>query len=408
MSILVSGLLGVAITVAPNLFKLLSADREGGDFREEAAEIVKRFVQTDDEAEAKQKLAADPELEAKLRVELSELEVRALEEQARSEEAQKKIDLAFLELEEAERDQRHQEQLDHLNAKLKSVDAARAFALEASKSEKWWIAGINPFLSLVVTLGFLAALYLIMVETIENVEIFYTAIGALATAFATVVGFHFGSSSGSKEKDEMIITVPSAAEPEMADAGRAGAPAPGRDGALEQTGAQGVPAPKPKPAAPLPDPGGTFGLFRQKAPGVMQDLMDDFGLTLDQAAGVLGNIGVECAGFRTMQEIKPIVAGSKGGWGWCQWTGPRRRAFEAWCKANGFDNLSDDAANYGFLKHELETTEKNALKHLRKTLSLRDATRSFMEKFERPGIKHFDRRLNWAREALKAKRASQS
>lgn len=408
MSILVSGLLGVAITVAPNLFKLLSADREDGDFREEAVEIVKRFVQTDDESEAKKKLAADPELEAKLRVELAELEVRALEEQARSEAEQKKIDLAFLELEEAERDQRHQQQLDHLNAKLKRVDAARTFALEASKSEKWWIAGINPFLSLVVTVGFLAALYLIMVETIENVEIFYTAIGALATAFATVVGFHFGSSSGSKEKDEMIITVPSAAEPETATAGRAGVPAPDRDAVPEQTGAQGVPAPKPKPAVPLPDPGGTFGLFRQKAPGVMQNLMDDFGLTLDQAAGVLGNIGHECAGFRTMQEIKPIVAGSKGGWGWCQWTGPRRRAFEAWCQKNGFDNLSDDDANYGFLKHELETTEKNALRHLRKTLSLRDATRSFMDKFERPGIKHFDGRLNWAREALKAKRNSQS
>lgn len=408
MSILVSGLLGVAITVAPNLFKLLSADREDGDFREEAAEIVKRFVETDDESEAKKRLAADPELEAKLRVELAELEVRALEEQARSEEEQKKIDLAFLELEEAERDQRHQEQLDHLNAKLKNVDAARTFALEASKSEKWWIAGINPFLSLVVTVGFLAALYLIMVETIENVEIFYTAIGALATAFATVVGFHFGSSSGSKEKDEMIITVPSSAEPETVAAGREGGVAPGRDAASEQIGVQGVPAPKPKPAAPLPDPGGTFGLFRQKAPGVMQDLMDDFGLTLDQAAGVLGNIGHECAGFRTMQEIKPIVAGSKGGWGWCQWTGPRRRAFEAWCQKNGFDNLSDDDANYGFLKHELETTEKAALRHLRKTLSLRDATRSFMDKFERPGIKHFDGRLNWAREALKAKRNSHS
>jgi len=408
MSILISGLLGVAVTVAPNLFKLLSADRDGGDFREEAEEIVKRFVQTDNESEAKQKLEADPELEARLRVELSELEVRALEEQARSEEEHKRIDLAFLELEKAEQDQRHQEKLDHLNAQLKSVDAAREFALEASKSEKWWVAGINPFLSLVVTLGFLCALYLIMVETIENVEIFYTAIGALATAFATVVGFHFGSSSGSKEKDEMIITVPSATVPGPVAAGRGAAPEPGQDALPEGALAQGVPAPKPKPAAPLPDPGGVFGLFRQKAPGIMQDLMDDFGLTLDQAAGVLGNIGHECAGFRTMQEIKPIVPGSKGGWGWCQWTGPRRRAFEAWCQKNGFDNLSDDAANYGFLKHELETTEKGALKHLRKTISLRDATRSFMDKFERPGIKHFDGRLNWAREALKAKRDSQS
>jgi len=34
------------------------------------------------------------------------------------------------------------------------------------------------------------------------VEVFYVAFGALATAFATVVGFHFGSSSGSKRKTQ--------------------------------------------------------------------------------------------------------------------------------------------------------------------------------------------------------------
>ncbi|MEP0503611.1 MAG: hypothetical protein ABJD13_03890 [Paracoccaceae bacterium] len=39
-------------------------------------------------------------------------------------------------------------------------------------------------------------------EELENEEIFYTAIGTLATAFATIIGFHFGSSSGSKMKDE--------------------------------------------------------------------------------------------------------------------------------------------------------------------------------------------------------------
>ena len=163
--------------------------------------------------------------------------------------------------------------------------------------------------------------------------------------------------------------------------------------------------PEPEPE-PRPDPGGTFGLFRIKVPEIASDLMSDFGLTLEQACGILGNIGHECAGFRTMQEIKPIVPGSRGGWGWCQWTGPRRRAFEAWCEENGFDDLSDDAANYGFLKHELETTERRALRHLKGTGSLADATRSFMDKFERPGIEHFDSRLNWAREAKTAYRAS--
>ena len=408
MSALVTGLLGVAINAAPSLFKLLAADRDGGEVREQTIEIVKRVVETDDEAEANRKIQQDPQVATKLRKELAALEVLALEEQQRADEEQRRIDLAFLELESAERQQAQKEQIDLLNADLKSAQAARDSALEMSKSQRWWVAGINPFLSLVITGGFIGSLYLMMkLPKIENVEVFYTAIGALATGFATVVGFHFGSSSGSKEKDEMVIGAPSQQE---SQADGASADDVGTVAGVHADGPASAPiAPeKPKAKPPLPDPGGTFGLFRQKAPNIMQDLMTDFGLTLDQAAGVLGNIGHECAGFRKMQEIKPIIPGSRGGWGWCQWTGPRRRAFEAWCTRHGFDNLSADEANYGFLSHELETTEKRALSHLRRTVSLGDATESFMEKFERPGIEHLDSRINWAREALRASRDSMS
>jgi hypothetical protein len=71
-------------------------------------------------------------------------------------------------------------------------------------------------------------------------------------------------------------------------------------------------------------------MFRQKAPAIMADLMRDFP-PLDPlgAAAILGNIGHECDGFRHLQEIHPVAG--RGGLGWCQWTGPRRRAFEAWC-----------------------------------------------------------------------------
>lgn len=399
MSILLTGLLGVAINVAPSLFKLFAADRDEGDVREEAVEIVKRIVKTDDEDDANRKLVKNPELQKKLKEELAALELRALEEQKRAEKEQMRIDSAFLDLESAEREQQQKEQIDHLNAELESVEAAREHALAMSKSEKWWVAGINPLLTLIITAGFVGALYQIMKsEEIANPEVFYTAIGALATGFATVIGFHFGSSSGSKDKDEIIVAAPPQAEPE-----------PGAPDSSKPKGEDiGRTRQGPLPKTPLPDPGGTFGLFRQKAPGIIQDLMNDFGLTLNQAAGVLGNVGHECAGFRKLQEVKPIVPGSRGGWGWCQWTGPRRRAFEAWCVENEFDNLSADDANYGFLKHELETTEGRALRHLRKTQSIRDATRSFMEKFERPGIQHLNSRINWAKEALRASRNSVS
>lgn len=407
MSLLLNGLIGVAIKIAPSLFSLLAADRDGGDVREQAYEIVKKLAETEDEEAANEKISKDAKLEAKIRVELAELELKALEDQRQAQIEQKKMDQAFLDLEKAEREMEHQQRLDLLDAEFASVESAREHALELSKSERWWVAGINPTLSLMITFGFILALYFILStkEIIQNVEIFYTAIGTLATAFATIIAFHFGSSSGSKAKDEFIITESS----EIAAASGSGAASVGSSPNTDPNviGEQiPIAPPKATPKKPLPDPGGRFGLFRQKAPVIMIDLMSDFGLTLDQAGGVVGNAGHECAGFRTLQEIKPIVPGSRGGWGWFQWTGPRRRAFESWCVKNGFDNLSDDNANYGFLKHELETTEKNALGSLRKANSLRDATRSFMNKFERPGVKHFDSRMNWSREAIKAYRNS--
>ncbi|WP_299955731.1 phage tail tip lysozyme [uncultured Roseobacter sp.] len=404
MSALLSGLLGLAVKVVPSLFKVLKADRQDGDVQLAALDAVKAVLgvekndPTPEELEtAAKRLEEDKKLEAVLREKLSGLEVQARAEQERAIEAFTEIDKQFIELEKLERTQHHKQTMELFDAEQRSVQAARDHALDAAESDKFWVASIVPFLSIIIIGGFILTLRFIIItdDALQNEEVFYTAIGTLATAFATVIGFHFGSSAGSKKKDELILAEP--------------ATFPERDaGALATAKGTKVAVPAEREPEPRPDPGGAFGLFRFKVPEIADALMSDFGLTLDQAGGVLGNIGHECAGFRTMQEIKPIVPGSRGGWGWCQWTGPRRRLFEAWCQKNGFDNLSDDAANYGFLKHELETSEKRALRHLKDTLSLADATRSFMDKFERPGIDHFESRLNWAREAKKAFRASRN
>ena len=54
----------------------------------------------------------------------------------------------------AERERQHKERLGLLETDLESTEAARAQALEMAKSEKWWIAGINPAMSLIITFGF--------------------------------------------------------------------------------------------------------------------------------------------------------------------------------------------------------------------------------------------------------------
>ena len=130
-------------------------------------------------------------------------------------------------------------------------------------------------------------------------------------------------------------------------------------------------------------------------------LMRDLGLTAVQAAGLLGNLGHESRGFRDLQEIAPTVAGSRGGWGLAQWTGPRRRAMEAWCRTHGLDPAAPEAS-YGYLCAELRTTEAPALAALRRAATLEAATETVCRRYERPGIVALPSRIAWARRALAA------
>jgi len=148
-------------------------------------------------------------------------------------------------------------------------------------------------------------------------------------------------------------------------------------------------------------------LFRQKAPGIMRQLIAEFGLTEEDAAAILGNIGAECGGFTKLQEVKPLVPGSRGGWGWCQWTGPRRKAFERWVAEKGYDP-SSDKANYGFLVLELRTSEASAIPAVKRAKTLRDKVIAFERNFERAGIPHYDSRVRWAERALAAYRGKPS
>jgi hypothetical protein len=133
----------------------------------------------------------------------------------------------------------------------------------------------------------------------------------------------------------------------------------------------------------------------------MPVFMAEFGVTALDAAAVFGNGGYESNGFETLQEIKPVVAGSRGGFGWFQWTGPRRRAFEAFCKKNGL-NPKDDNANYLFLVLELHGPEKSAIAKLKAAKTLDAKTVAFEAAYERAGVKAHEKRKAWALKALHA------
>lgn len=147
------------------------------------------------------------------------------------------------------------------------------------------------------------------------------------------------------------------------------------------------------------------GTWEQRGGWVVRRLAHDAGLTVEQAAGLVGNLGYESRGLATLQEIRPLVAGSAGGWGWAQWTGPRRRAFEKWSAEKGL-GANTDEANYGFLLHELLGDYKNFASRLRQMRSIEDACRLTHEQYERPQdildgtYRSGPDRLTWARRAL--------
>jgi hypothetical protein len=137
----------------------------------------------------------------------------------------------------------------------------------------------------------------------------------------------------------------------------------------------------------------------------MPRLMIEFDLELKDAAAVFGNGGHESGGFKTLQEISPTIKGSAGGYGWFQWTGPRRRAFNAFCKKYGLNPASDEA-NYGFLVYELKTTERAALKALRDAPTLKAKVIKFELAFERAGVKHYPSRQQYAARAVEVYNSS--
>lgn len=138
---------------------------------------------------------------------------------------------------------------------------------------------------------------------------------------------------------------------------------------------------------------------------VVRHLGQDIGCTWVQAAGVTGNLGYESAGFTKLQEITPHVHGSRGGYGWAQWTGPRRVAFEMWAKGNGLSPETDEA-NYTFLIRELRTSYRSFTAKLLDCATLRQACTLTHRLYETPAdvldgsYRSGRERLKWAEIAL--------
>lgn len=101
----------------------------------------------------------------------------------------------------------------------------------------------------------------------------------------------------------------------------------------------------------------------------------DLGLTPAQAAGISSHLVAE-SGLQGVNERHPLVGGSRGGLGWAQWTGSRRKDFEQWAASHHLSTGSDEA-NYGFLIHDLKLHFAGLLQHLRQAKTPEQAASIF-------------------------------
>jgi hypothetical protein len=130
------------------------------------------------------------------------------------------------------------------------------------------------------------------------------------------------------------------------------------------------------------------------------DIKSELGVSDAVAAGIVGNLAHESGGFLQLQEIDPMIKGSRGGFGYAQWTGSRRVEFEKWAADKGIDPNSYEA-NKGFLIHELKNTaEGSVLKELENVTDPLEATKIISDKFLRPGKPHMNSRLAWTKTLL--------
>ena len=149
--------------------------------------------------------------------------------------------------------------------------------------------------------------------------------------------------------------------------------------------------------------------FEERGGWVTRRLAADFNLTLEQAAGLVGNLGFESGGFEELREIGQPEG--VGGYGWGQWTASRRVSFLAWAQAQKLDWRSDEA-NFGYLCSELRGAYHDVIVALLRCQTVEQATWSVGQTYERPGgttpsnLPGYEGRLHWATRALAGAKAA--
>ncbi|HRK40564.1 MAG TPA: phage tail tip lysozyme [Candidatus Saccharibacteria bacterium] len=156
---------------------------------------------------------------------------------------------------------------------------------------------------------------------------------------------------------------------------------------------------------------------KERRVNLIKALMDEYGLTAEQASGPVGNFIEESGGdhlppdFNQNDKVGAPPNGSLLGYGWAQWSGGRKTNFVSFLRNN--DYLDDrghgtDAGNFAYLKKELTSTYKSTITELKKKTKPEDAALSFHTTFERSSdsMSQIQERATSARQAFNEYKSS--
>jgi len=157
-----------------------------------------------------------------------------------------------------------------------------------------------------------------------------------------------------------------------------------------------APAPAPAPALAPSTSASDYADARvgsahgDSAETIMKGLMDR-GMPEHIARGFVMNFRDESNLNPGINEQNPIVPGSRGGFGLAQWTGPRRKALEAYAAERGVP-ASDLDTQLDFLMTELQGPESSAWEAIQASADPGSAAAAIVNNFLRPAEEHRARR----------------
>jgi cation transport ATPase len=197
-------LIAIAMQLLPDLIGVLTGD-QAGSAKDKITKAITDITGTDDPVQAQKKITEEPAVKVQLQKDLADIAFEETKEQNRAREAAEQIDLEFQRLEVADRERQRQEDYRQYLRDLQDRQEARGVQVKLAEdhSPLAWVAPIMAF-ALVLMIWYLLHGILTARDQVVNKDVFNVVLGALVTAFTTVVAYYFGSSLGSSKKDEAL------------------------------------------------------------------------------------------------------------------------------------------------------------------------------------------------------------